>query len=129
MTAFSGPSSGPFGGDKTTFSALLPREYETDSNKAPVVRAVTALLMVIAILSTTTRLTTKLITVGSVKIDDHLVAAATVRPHIAAQMRTAFCKRRVLMGSCPGHKVCGHCRICHCHLGRCSRLGTVPEHA
>jgi hypothetical protein len=57
---------------------ILPREHETPFNKAPVIRAVAALLMVIAILSAVTRIVTRLLTVGAFKKDDQLVAAATV---------------------------------------------------
>uniref|UniRef100_A0A8H7KA19 Rhodopsin domain-containing protein n=1 Tax=Bionectria ochroleuca TaxID=29856 RepID=A0A8H7KA19_BIOOC len=57
---------------------ILPREHETPFNKAPVIRAVAALLMVIAIFSAVTRIVTRLLTVGAFKKDDQLVAAATV---------------------------------------------------
>ncbi|KAM5341921.1 hypothetical protein ACJ41O_014952 [Fusarium nematophilum] len=57
---------------------IVPREHETPFNKAPVVRAIAALLMVITILSALTRIVTRLATVRSLKVDDILVAAATV---------------------------------------------------
>lgn len=57
---------------------IVPREHETPFNKAPVVRAVSALLMIITILSALTRLITRQLTVGSLKSDDVLVAVATV---------------------------------------------------
>lgn len=57
---------------------ILPREHETPFNKAPLIRAMAALLMVIAILSAFTRIVTRLLTVGTFKKDDKLVAAATV---------------------------------------------------
>ncbi|VUC35668.1 unnamed protein product [Clonostachys rosea] len=57
---------------------ILPREHETPFNKAPLIRAMAALLMVIAILSAVTRIVTRLLTVGAFKKDDQLVAAATV---------------------------------------------------
>ncbi|KAK7431015.1 hypothetical protein QQZ08_002545 [Neonectria magnoliae] len=57
---------------------LLPREHETPFNKAPLIRAMAALLMVIMILSVITRLVIRLVTVRSLKLDDTLVAASTV---------------------------------------------------
>lgn len=68
-----------------TFTMLQPREQETPFNKAPVVRAVTALLMVIFILSTLTRAGVRMATTGSLKADDYLIGISTVRkPHGAA---------------------------------------------
>lgn len=57
---------------------ILPREHETPFNKAPLIRAVTALLMVISILSAITRLVTRMATAGNLKLDDILVGASTV---------------------------------------------------
>ncbi|KAL9564970.1 hypothetical protein ACKAV7_010884 [Fusarium commune] len=57
---------------------LAPREHATATDKAPIVRAMTALLMVIAILAATLRIATRLTTVGSLGLDDGLVAASTV---------------------------------------------------
>ncbi|KAK2616280.1 hypothetical protein QQS21_000714 [Conoideocrella luteorostrata] len=57
---------------------MLPREIETDYNKSPVVRAVTALLLVIAILATMIRVVTKYIAMGTLKLDDALISTATV---------------------------------------------------
>ncbi|KAF5227518.1 hypothetical protein FANTH_14750 [Fusarium anthophilum] len=57
---------------------LAPREHATDTNKAPIVRAMTALMMVIAIMAATVRLVTRLTTIGSLGLDDRLVAASTV---------------------------------------------------
>ncbi|EXK77167.1 hypothetical protein FOQG_18121 [Fusarium oxysporum f. sp. raphani 54005] len=57
---------------------LLPREHETPFNKAPLIRALAALLMVITILSAVTRIVTRLATVRSLKLDDTLVAASTI---------------------------------------------------
>ncbi|KAF4463710.1 hypothetical protein FALBO_9475 [Fusarium albosuccineum] len=57
---------------------LLPREHETPFNKAPLIRAIAALLMVIAILSAITRLATRLFTIRTLKTDDVLVAASTI---------------------------------------------------
>ncbi|KAJ6790134.1 hypothetical protein PWT90_05309 [Aphanocladium album] len=56
---------------------IQPREFETPYNKSPLVRAVTAFLMVFAILSVITRLATRLLTTGSLKSDDHMIIAAT----------------------------------------------------
>ncbi|EEU33353.1 uncharacterized protein NECHADRAFT_82920 [Fusarium vanettenii 77-13-4] len=56
---------------------ILPREHETPFNKAPLIRAVTALLMVISILSAITRLVTRMATAGNLKLDDILVGAST----------------------------------------------------
>lgn len=58
---------------------LLPREHTTAANKAPIVRAMTALLMVITILAATLRIATRLTIVGSLSFDDGLVAASAVR--------------------------------------------------
>ncbi|KAH7246698.1 hypothetical protein BKA59DRAFT_455729 [Fusarium tricinctum] len=57
---------------------LLPREHATTANKAPIVRAMTALLMVITILAATLRIATRLTIVGSLSLDDGLVAASAV---------------------------------------------------
>ncbi|KAM5529472.1 hypothetical protein BFJ70_g17351 [Fusarium oxysporum] len=57
---------------------LTPREHATAVNKAPIVRAMTALLMVISILAATIRIVTRVTTVGSFSLDDGLVAASTV---------------------------------------------------
>ncbi|KAF4964045.1 hypothetical protein FSARC_7994 [Fusarium sarcochroum] len=57
---------------------LFPREHETPFNKAPLIRAIAALLMVIAILSAITRLVTRLATIRTLKTDDILVAASTI---------------------------------------------------
>ncbi|KAH7210136.1 hypothetical protein DER44DRAFT_722608 [Fusarium oxysporum] len=57
---------------------LKPREHATAVNKAPIVRAMTALLMVISILAATVRIVTRVTTVGSLSLDDGLVAASTV---------------------------------------------------
>lgn len=57
---------------------LHTREFATDSNKAPVIRAVAALLMVISVLSTTIRLTIRYLTMRAWHVDDALVAGATV---------------------------------------------------
>ncbi|KAM3528587.1 hypothetical protein MY4038_005822 [Beauveria bassiana] len=56
---------------------LQPREIETPFNKSPLVRAVTAFLMVFSILAVVTRIATRLLTAGSLKHDDHTVIAAT----------------------------------------------------
>ncbi|KAH7020352.1 hypothetical protein EDB80DRAFT_633825 [Ilyonectria destructans] len=56
---------------------ILPREHETPFNKAPVIRAMAALLMVITILSAMTRLITRVVTIRRLKVDDYLVAAST----------------------------------------------------
>ncbi|POR39145.1 Uncharacterized protein TPAR_00654 [Tolypocladium paradoxum] len=53
------------------------REIETPFNKAPVVRVVAALLMVISILAALTRITTQLLRVRSLKLDDHLTVVST----------------------------------------------------
>lgn len=58
---------------------LLPREHATTTNKAPIVRAMTALLMVITILAATLRIATRLTIVGSLTLDDGFVAASAVR--------------------------------------------------
>ena len=58
---------------------LTPREHATAVNKAPIVRAMTALLMVISIQAATIRIVTRVTTVGSLSLDDGLVAASTVR--------------------------------------------------
>ncbi|CAJ0552393.1 Ff.00g063720.m01.CDS01 [Fusarium sp. VM40] len=55
---------------------LLPREHATTTNKAPIVRAMTALLMVITILAATLRIATRLTIVGSLTLDDGFVAAS-----------------------------------------------------
>lgn len=57
---------------------ILPREYETDFNKSSLIGAVTALLAVIAILSTATRLVTRHVIMGVFKADDTLISTATV---------------------------------------------------
>lgn len=57
---------------------IQARELETPFNKSPLVRAVTAFLMVFSILSVITRIATRLLTAGSLKADDHTVIAATV---------------------------------------------------
>ncbi|EWZ97206.1 hypothetical protein FOWG_04400 [Fusarium oxysporum f. sp. lycopersici MN25] len=57
---------------------LTPREHATAVNKAPIVRAMTALLMVISIQAATIRIVTRVTTVGSLSLDDGLVAASTV---------------------------------------------------
>ncbi|KIL85461.1 hypothetical protein FAVG1_11419 [Fusarium avenaceum] len=57
---------------------LLTREHATIANKAPIVRAMTALLMVITILAATLRIATRLTIVGSLSLDDGLVIASTV---------------------------------------------------
>ncbi|KAH7178943.1 hypothetical protein DER46DRAFT_622476 [Fusarium sp. MPI-SDFR-AT-0072] len=57
---------------------LAPREHATDTNKAPIVRAMTAFMMVIAIMAATLRIVTRVTTVGSLSLDDRLVAASTV---------------------------------------------------
>lgn len=57
---------------------IQPRELETPFNKSPLVRAVTAFLMVFSILAVITRIATRLLTAGSLKADDHTVIAATV---------------------------------------------------
>ncbi|KGQ08132.1 hypothetical protein BBAD15_g6512 [Beauveria bassiana D1-5] len=46
---------------------LQPREIETPFNKSPLVRAVTAFLMVFSILAVVTRIATRLLTAGSLK--------------------------------------------------------------
>ncbi|KAH6887642.1 hypothetical protein B0T10DRAFT_539011 [Thelonectria olida] len=56
---------------------LLPREHETPFNKAPLIRALAGLLMVITVLSAITRIATRLVTIRTLKVDDTLVAAAT----------------------------------------------------
>lgn len=56
----------------------MRREYEEPFNKSPVVRALTAFFLVVALLATITRITTRLISVGRLKKDDILVTAATV---------------------------------------------------
>ncbi|ATY65780.1 hypothetical protein A9K55_001510 [Cordyceps militaris] len=56
---------------------IVPRELETPFNKSPLVRAVTAFLMVFSILAVITRIATRLLTAGSLKLDDHTVIAAT----------------------------------------------------
>ncbi|OAQ97749.1 hypothetical protein LLEC1_00413 [Akanthomyces lecanii] len=56
---------------------IQPRELETPFNKSPLVRAVTAFLMVFSILAVITRIATRLLTAGSLKVDDHTVIAAT----------------------------------------------------
>lgn len=56
----------------------LPREIPTAFNKAPIVRAVTALLMVISILATITRVMMKLMTTRGLTVDDCFLSAATV---------------------------------------------------
>ncbi|OAA54695.1 hypothetical protein ISF_08296 [Cordyceps fumosorosea ARSEF 2679] len=56
---------------------ISPRELETPFNKAPLVRAVTAFLMVFSVLAVITRIATRLLTAGSLKLDDHTVIAAT----------------------------------------------------
>jgi hypothetical protein len=58
---------------------IVPREHETAVNKAPVVRALAALLMVFAILSTIARVVTRLLTIRRLRVDDVLIMAATVR--------------------------------------------------
>ncbi|KAH7189923.1 hypothetical protein DER44DRAFT_844905 [Fusarium oxysporum] len=57
---------------------LTPREHATAVNKAPIVRAMAALLMVISIQAATIRIVTRVTTVGSLSLDDGLVAASTV---------------------------------------------------
>ncbi|KAM0548063.1 hypothetical protein ACHAPJ_010121 [Fusarium lateritium] len=57
---------------------LFPREHETPFNKAPLIRAIAALLMVIAILSAITRLVTRLATIRTLMTDDILVAASMI---------------------------------------------------
>lgn len=61
---------------------LQRRELETPYNKSPLVRAVAAFLMVVAVLSVLTRLATRLLTSGSMKLDDHLVITATVSDRV-----------------------------------------------
>ncbi|RSL51387.1 hypothetical protein CEP51_015218 [Fusarium floridanum] len=56
---------------------ILPREHDTPFNKAPLIRAVTALLMVMSILSAITRLATRMLTKGNLELDDMLVGAST----------------------------------------------------
>lgn len=58
---------------------LTPREHATSANKAPIVRAMTALLMIIAILAATLRIATRVTIVGSLSLDDGLIAASAVR--------------------------------------------------
>lgn len=58
--------------------AILPREHEELFNKAPLVRAVTALLLVIFTLSTITRIITRWIKIGSFKSDDTFIVSSTV---------------------------------------------------
>lgn len=60
------------------FIMNLPREIPTAFNKAPIVRAVTALLMVISILATITRVMMKLMTTRGLTVDDCFLSAATV---------------------------------------------------
>ncbi|RSL84019.1 hypothetical protein CEP52_016558 [Fusarium oligoseptatum] len=57
---------------------ILPREHDTPFNKAPLIRAVTALLMVMSILSAITRLATRMLTKGNLELDDMLVGASTM---------------------------------------------------
>ncbi|SPJ87936.1 related to integral membrane protein [Fusarium torulosum] len=57
---------------------LTPREHATTANKAPIVRAMTALLMIIAILAATLRIATRVTIVGSLSLDDGLIAASAV---------------------------------------------------
>ncbi|KAH7124729.1 hypothetical protein EDB81DRAFT_664332 [Dactylonectria macrodidyma] len=57
---------------------ILPREYETPFNKAPLIRAIGALMMVFTILSAFTRIATRLVTIRTLKIDDYLVIVSTV---------------------------------------------------
>ncbi|KAH7110960.1 hypothetical protein EDB81DRAFT_369402 [Dactylonectria macrodidyma] len=57
---------------------ILPREHETPFNKAPLIRAIGALLMVITILSAVTRIATRLVTIRTLKGDDYLVAMSTI---------------------------------------------------
>ncbi|KAM5369637.1 hypothetical protein ACJZ2D_008896 [Fusarium nematophilum] len=57
---------------------LLSREHETPFNKAPLIRAMAALLMVITILSAITRIATRRVTIRSFKLDDTLVAVSTI---------------------------------------------------
>lgn len=57
---------------------IVPREHESPDNKAPLIRAIAALMMVIAILSAITRLVTRAITMRKLKLDDSLVLAAVV---------------------------------------------------
>ncbi|TQV93819.1 hypothetical protein V2A60_004018 [Cordyceps javanica] len=57
---------------------ILPREQETPFNKSPLVRAVTAFLMVFSVLSVITRIATRLLQAGSLKLDDYTVIGATV---------------------------------------------------
>lgn len=57
---------------------LVRREPEGPFNKAPVVRAVSAFLLVVAVLATLTRVVTKLILVRRCKTDDNLIIAAAV---------------------------------------------------
>ncbi|KAH7137005.1 hypothetical protein B0J13DRAFT_677762, partial [Dactylonectria estremocensis] len=57
---------------------ILPREHETPFNKAPLIRALGALLMVITILSAFTRIVTRLVTIRTLKVDDYLVVTSTI---------------------------------------------------
>ncbi|KAH7147033.1 hypothetical protein B0J13DRAFT_621956 [Dactylonectria estremocensis] len=57
---------------------LLPRERETPFNKAPLIWAMAALLMVITMLSAITRIATRMVTIRAFKLDDTLVVASTI---------------------------------------------------
>ncbi|KAG9250108.1 uncharacterized protein F5Z01DRAFT_695663 [Emericellopsis atlantica] len=56
---------------------LVAREHETPDNKAPLIRALAALLIVIALLAATVRIATRTITIARLKADDFLVITAT----------------------------------------------------
>lgn len=79
---------------------IVPREHETPDNKAPLIRAIAALMMCIAILSAITRLVTRAITMRKLKLDDSLVLAAVAV--CIAQSSTVIAQGSLGMGKREG---------------------------